>query len=99
MDANAVVVMTTVHAKPEVRAQVIQALQAVAAAARAEVGCIEYRVFGSADDADTTVNYERWSSNEAREKFLNGPAVAAFAATVNGAFSESPQPVSYNEIG
>jgi quinol monooxygenase YgiN len=42
MDTNAVMVMTTAHAQPEVRAQVIQALQAVAAAARAEVGCINF---------------------------------------------------------
>jgi quinol monooxygenase YgiN len=99
VDNIIIVVMTVAHAKPERQVEVVRALSDVAKAARAEDGCIEYRVFRSSENAMTSVNYERWSSNEAREAFLAGPAVMMFVAAIDDAFTEPPQPVAYEEIG
>lgn len=89
------VVMTTAEAKPGKEKIVQQALRDVANAARAQSGCIEYRVFRSAENPAVTVNSERWTSKEERVTFLAGPDVEKFVSAVSGAFVESPQPVTY----
>lgn len=99
MNTSDVIIMTVAKAVSGKEEQVQQALRDVAAAARKQPGCIEYRVFRSADNASTTVNYERWSSEDEREAFLRGPEVKEFASAVAGGFAKSPQPVSYVEIG
>lgn len=85
-------------AKPEKLQEVQQALNDVAKAARTQPGCIDYRIFSSTEDSATTVNFERWSSEEERDAFNAGPDVKKFIAAVTGNFAESPQPVSYREV-
>jgi quinol monooxygenase YgiN len=98
MNNSTIVFMTTAKAKPGKEQEIYQALQDVAGAAREQPDCVEYRVFRSSEDSTTTVNFEQWSSNEAREAFLASPAVEKFVAAVSGAFAESPQVVSYEEV-
>jgi quinol monooxygenase YgiN len=92
------VIMTPAKAKPGKEQDVHRALRDVAKAARTQSGCVEYRSFRSAENAAVTVNFERWSSKEERDAFLAGPDVKKFVAAITGAFVESPQPVSYQEI-
>ena len=95
MKDSDLVVMTTAEAKPGKEKSVQQALRDVAKAARAQSGCIEYRVFRSAENPAVTVNFERWTSKAERDAFLAGAAVKKFASAVSDAFAESPQPTSY----
>lgn len=99
MNNTDIIFMTTAISKPEKQEQVYQALCDVAEAARAQTGCIDYRIFRSSDNATTTVNFEQWSSEQARDAFLAGPDVQKFAAAVSGAFAESPQPTLYQQVG
>jgi quinol monooxygenase YgiN len=99
MSNSNLVVMTTSKIKPEKEKEVHQALRDVAKAARAQSGCIDYRIVRSAEDSAVTINFELWSSKEERDAFLAGPDVKKFIVAVSGGFAESPQPVSYQEIG
>lgn len=92
-----VLFLTKAIATAEAKDQVRQALIDVAAAARKQDGCVDYKILLAEDGS--TVNFEIWSSNEARDAFNNGPDVEAFIKAVSGNFAESPQPVSYQEIG
>lgn len=92
------VVMTTAKANTGKEKIVQQALRDVANAARAQSGCIEYRVFRSAENPAVTVNVERWASKAERDTFLAGADVKKFASAVSGAFVESPQPTSYEVL-
>lgn len=98
MSTSTLVVMTEATAKPGKEQEVQRALHDVAQAARSQRGCIDYRVFRSAEDPAVTINFEQWSSEAERNTFLDGPDVEKFAAAVSGAFAESPQPVSYQEL-
>lgn len=99
MNNSNIVVITKAIAKPGKEQGVLQALRDVAKAARAQSGCIDYIILSSPEGTGTTVNFERWSSAEERDAFNAGPDVQKFGAAVSGAFVESPQPVSYQEIG
>lgn len=98
MSSSDLVVMTAAKAKPGKERKVLRALRDVAEAARAASGCVDCRIFRSAEDPAASINFERWSSEEARATFLTGPAVKTFVTVVSGAFAEPPQPVSYQEI-
>jgi quinol monooxygenase YgiN len=98
MSITDLVVMTKATAKPDREPAVTAALRDVAAAARAQAGCAEYRLFRSAADPATTITFERWSSKAERDAFLGGPAVKAFVAAITGGFAETPQPMTYAEI-
>jgi quinol monooxygenase YgiN len=92
------VVMTQATAKPEHEPAVTTALRDVAAAARTHAGSVEYRLLRSATDPASTITFERWSSKAERDAFLGSPAVKTFVGAVTGAFAETPQPVSYEEV-
>ena len=92
------VIITKAKTKPEKEKKVQQALRDVAKAARAQPGCIEYRVFRSDENPAVTVNFEQWASKAERDTFLAGKDVKNFVSAVSGAFVESPQPVSLKKL-
>jgi quinol monooxygenase YgiN len=92
------VFITSVKSKAGKEQEVLQASLEVAKAALAQAECVDYRIFRSTDDPAVTVNFERWSSQEARNTFNAGPDVEKFIAAVSDKFAESPQPISYYEI-
>jgi quinol monooxygenase YgiN len=92
------IVMTPATARPGKEDAVYQALREVAEAARAQPGCVEYRIFRSAEEPVNSITFERWSSRQKRDGFLAGPDVKRFGAAVSGAFVQSPQPVSYQDV-
>lgn len=94
---NNAIFITKAKATAEANDKVRQALIDVASAARKQDGCVDYKILLAEDGS--TVNLEIWSSSEARDAFNDGPDVAAFIEAVSGNFAESPQPVSYEEIG
>lgn len=98
MNNEIYVFITSAKAKSGKEQEVLQASLAVAKAARAQAGCVDYRIFRSTDEPAITVNFERWSSEEARDAFLAGPDVEKFIAAVSGNFAESPRPLSYREV-
>jgi quinol monooxygenase YgiN len=98
MSNSDLIVMTPATAKAGKEQAVYEALREVAQAARAQPGCVDYRIFRSADDPAHSVTFERWSSRQDRDGFLAGPAVKKFGAAVTGAFVQSPQPASYQDI-
>lgn len=95
---STIIFITAATAKPEKEIAVRQALIDVAIAARANPDCIEYSILQSSTDPASTINFERWSSEEARDQFNSGPDVEKFIAIVSGNFTVSPQPASYLEI-
>ena len=98
MSNSDLVVMTAAKAKPGKEQEVHRALRDVAKAARKQSGCVDYRNFRSTENSGITINFERWSSKDERDAFLAGPDVKKFITAITGAFVESPQPVSYQEI-
>lgn|SRR5690349_3322604 len=98
MSNSDLVMMTPATAKPVSEQAVYDALREVAKAARAEPGCLDYRVFQSATDSTASITFERWSSKAERDAFLAGPDVKAFGAAVSRAFVTSPQPAAYQDL-
>ena len=90
--------MTKVNAKPGKEQDVLRASLEVAKAARAQAGCVDYRIFRSPENPSITMNFEIWSSEAERDTFLAGSDVEKFVAAVSDAFAESPQPISYQEV-
>lgn len=97
MEPTNLVFMTKVRTQPGKEQDVLRASLAVAQAARAQAGCVDYRIFYSPKNAAETMNFEIWKSEEARNTFNAGPDVEMFIEAVSGAFAEPPQVVSYQE--
>lgn len=95
MNTN-VIYMTKSTAKPDKVEQVHQAMVDVAAAARMAPGCVDYRIFKASDDS--TVNFEIWENDDARNAFNSSPAVEKFIAVVGGNFAVSPDPIAYKQM-
>jgi quinol monooxygenase YgiN len=68
-----VVVVATIVPKPEFRAQVISAFEAVISEVHAEPGCELYALH---ETADNLVMIEKWSSQEDLDRHSSGPALA-----------------------
>ena len=98
MKSSDIVIMTTAEAKPGKEKIVQQALCDVAQAAREESGCIEYCILHPKENSTVTINFERWTSKEARDTFLASKDVKEFASAVSGAFVGPPQPKSYEML-
>jgi quinol monooxygenase YgiN len=93
-----IVFMTKVKSKSGKEQEVLQASPDVAKAARSQASCVDYRILRSPEDSSVTMNFEIWSSEEARNAFNNGPDAEKFIAVVSDAFAELPQPISYQEV-
>lgn len=74
-------VVATIPARADATEQVRKALQELAAATRAEEGCVSYELFESGAAAGTFVTIETWRAQEDLEGHLGSAHVAAaFAA-------------------
>ena len=98
MSNSSVIVMTAAKAKPGREQELHRALRDVAQAARRQAGCVDYRIFRSAEDVGATLNVEQWTSEEERNASLAGPEVETFIAAVSDIFAGAPEPISYQEI-
>lgn len=90
--------MTTARAQANHVSVVHEAISEVAKFAVQSEGCQEYRVLRSDEHPLTTISYEVWASDKARNEFLKSQDVKKFAEAVNGKFSSPPQQVKYTAL-
>jgi quinol monooxygenase YgiN len=72
------------------RAELIQVGQAVAAASRAEEGCIGYRMYEDTEIENEFVFVEEWDSQEALDTHFRTQHVAQFMAAVPATLAAPP---------
>ncbi len=82
-----VVVVATIVPLPEHRDRVIDAFRAVIPKVHEEPGCQLYALH---EGTDRLVMIEKWSSQEALDVHLAGPALAELGATFAGALAGAP---------
>lgn len=85
-----IVVIGRVQTDAERRSDLIRIGQAVAAASRAEDGCISYRLYEDTETANQFVFVEEWDSNEALQRHFATPHIAEFMSAVRAAIIGAP---------
>jgi quinol monooxygenase YgiN len=95
----AVVVVATIRPLPDRRAEVIAAMEAVITRTHAEdEGCLLYALH---EGPDRLVMIEKWSSREALDAHLRGPALTELARKLDGLLEAPPdiQPLQPHPAG
>lgn len=77
-----VVVVGRVRTDAEKREQLIGIGQAVAAASRAEAGCIGYRLYEDSETANDFVFVEEWEDEAALRRHFATPHIAEFMKAI-----------------
>jgi quinol monooxygenase YgiN len=77
-----IVVVGKIKTDADKRAQLIEVCEAVAAASRAEDGCVDYRLYADTEADTDFVIVEEWESDEALKRHFTAPHVAAFLAAL-----------------
>lgn len=72
-----------------------RALRDVAGPTRAQPGCVSFTVLRGAQDPAVMIGFERWASNEAHDRHLQGAHVQEFLSSVADALAEPPDIVAY----
>jgi quinol monooxygenase YgiN len=85
-----IVVIGRVQTDPEHREALIRIAQTVAAASRAEPGCMAYRVYEDTEQENRFVFVEEWVSDEALQQHFATPHIAEFMGAVPGALTAPP---------
>ncbi len=80
-------VVATIPVRPEAAAAVGEALQALAAATRAEEGCLSYELFASGAVDGVFVTVEAWRSRADLDAHMGTPHVAAAFAAAGDALA------------
>jgi quinol monooxygenase YgiN len=90
-----VIVIATAKAKPGKEADLEEALREVAAPTRAQSGCVQFSLYRAAGDRSTIVGFERWSSEAAHQRHLEGAHVQRLMARMGPVLDGPPSIVSY----
>jgi len=85
-----IVIAGSVAARPERREEVIRVARTMAAATRAEAGCVTYRFSADLDDPNTLLIFEEWESEEALARHFQSPHMAAFRQALPGLLAGVP---------
>jgi quinol monooxygenase YgiN len=85
-----IVVVGRVTTDAEKRDALIQIAQKVAAASRAESGCIGYRVYEDTEGAHDFVFVEEWESEEALQTHFRTAHIAEFMGSIMPAIVGAP---------
>jgi len=83
-DEKLTIVATVTVAKPELKDEVLKAIQAVVDATRKETGCISYNVFEDVTNPLKFVFIENWKSQAAIDSHNNSPHFKAFVKAIDG---------------
>ena len=83
-------VVALIKAKPGSEAGLQDALNDLAAATRAEEGCLAYDLFSSASEAGTFVTLERWRGQADLDAHMQSPHIAAAMAAGAELFAGTP---------
>jgi len=92
-----IVVVGRVRTDADRRESLIRAGQAVAAASRAEPGCISYRLYEDTESRDEFVFVEEWQSEEALQQHFKTAHIAEFMQAIPTAIVAPPD-VRFHEI-
>jgi quinol monooxygenase YgiN len=85
-----IVVVGRVKTDAEKRAALIEIAQTVAAASRAEQGCVSYRVYEDTELEGDFVFVEEWEDDAALERHFATPHIAAFMQAIPTAIVAQP---------
>ncbi len=85
-----IVVVGRVRTDPDRRDALLEAGQAVAAASRAEPGCISYRLYEDTEAENEFVFVEEWESDEALRRHFATPHISEFMAAIPAAIVAPP---------
>lgn len=77
-----IVVVGRVRTDADKRAELVRIGQAVAAASRAEAGCLSYRLYEDTEIENDFVFVEEWESSEALERHFATAHVGEFMAAI-----------------
>jgi quinol monooxygenase YgiN len=80
--ASVVVVVGTVHARPDKVAELRALLESQVAPSRADDGCLRYELSESASDPTLFMTVEQWSSQESLNAHLGSDRIQDFLKTV-----------------
>jgi quinol monooxygenase YgiN len=86
-----IVVVGRVKTDADKRAELLRVATAVAAASRAEEGCIDYRVYADVENEHELVFVEEWESDEALKAHFAEPHLADFMRAVPATLAAPPQ--------
>jgi quinol monooxygenase YgiN len=85
-----IVVVGRVSTDADKRDELVRVGQAVAAASRAEAGCLGYRLYEATDLDNEFVFVEEWESDEALKRHFATPHIAEFMQAVPGVITAPP---------
>jgi quinol monooxygenase YgiN len=85
-----IVVVGRVRTDAEKREELIRIGQAVAAASRAEAGCISYRLYEDTEVENEFVFVEEWEGDEALRQHFATSHIASFMQAVPGTLVAPP---------
>lgn len=92
-----IVVVGRVRTDADKREQLVGIGQAVAAASRAEAGCISYRLYEDTEIANDFVFVEEWESDEALRRHFATSHIAEFMAAIPATIIAPPD-VKFHKI-
>jgi len=85
-----IVVVGRVRSDADKREALVRIAQAVAAASRAESGCISYRVYEDTEIENDFVFVEEWESNEALQLHFATPHIREFMRAIPATIVAAP---------
>jgi quinol monooxygenase YgiN len=85
-----IVVVGRVKSDAARRTELIRIGQAVAAASRAEDGCVSYRLYEDTELEDEFVFVEEWADEAALQRHFGTPHVAEFMRAINETIAAPP---------
>jgi quinol monooxygenase YgiN len=85
-----IVVIGRVSTDADKREELVRVGEAVAAASRAEAGCISYRLYEATDLENEFVFVEEWQSDEALQQHFATPHIAEFMRAIPAAITAPP---------
>jgi quinol monooxygenase YgiN len=92
-----IVVVGRVSTDAEKRGALIRAGQALAAASRAETGCISYRLYEDTENSNALVFIEEWETDEALQLHFKTAHIAAFMQAVPATLVALPE-VRFHDV-
>ncbi|MBA3908207.1 MAG: antibiotic biosynthesis monooxygenase [Pseudonocardiales bacterium] len=97
-DPKLLVVVATITAKPGKEQEVKDLLSSIVEPSLAENGCVGYALHQGVADPATFITYENWTSQEALDAHLAGPAVQQGLGVLGPLVAVPPLIVPLNRI-
>ena len=98
MKPTDLIIIASATAKPGKEKALENALRDVAAPTRAQAGNVQFSLYRKAGSRQTIIGFERWASNEAHAKHLQGAHVQRLMAQMADILAEPPSIVAYDVL-